>query len=64
LFASWKAYAKNSEYPCGVQSSFNDRMEASGFRQARDFAKGRHWQGIRLKPEAEPKYRDWTDTGK
>lgn len=64
LFASWRAYAKAAEYPVGVQSSFVDRMESAGFQQTRDRVKGRQWQGIRLKPDAEAAYRDWQDVGK
>lgn len=61
LFNSWKAYAKDAEHPIGTRPSFNDRMEAAGFRQTRDRVKGRHWQGIRLKPGAEQRFDDWTE---
>lgn len=64
LFNSWRAYAKEAEYPVGMQSSFNDRMEAAGFRQSRDRTKGRQWDGIKLRPEAEDFGRDWRETGK
>lgn len=63
LFNSWRAYAKDAEFPVGTRSSFNDRMETAGFCQVRDYGKGRHWQAIRIKPEHEPVTRDWTDTG-
>lgn len=63
LFNAWKNYAKEAEYPVGTRASFNDRMEAAGFRQFKDYQKGRHWQGIRLKPEAEQQYRDWHEAG-
>lgn len=61
LFNSWKSYAKAAEYPIGMQSNFTDRMESAGFRQHRDRQKGRYWAGIRIRPEAEQTWRDYSE---
>jgi P4 family phage/plasmid primase-like protien len=51
LFNSWKAYAKDSNVNSGRSAEFNDRLDAKGFRHGRDNLRGRHWEGIKLKPE-------------
>ncbi|UCC14398.1 MAG: hypothetical protein JSW21_00020 [Gammaproteobacteria bacterium] len=60
LFNSWRAYANEAGIPVGNRASFNDRLEAAGFRRRRD-RRRRSWVGIKLKPEAENTYRDWTE---
>lgn len=62
LFNSWKQFARDAEYLVGTRATFNDRMEAAGFRQHRDF-RGRFWQGIKLDPEHEGMDRRWQETG-
>ena len=54
LFANWRAWAKAANERIGQQKDFRERMEAAGFQQCRDNAKGRHWQGIQCKPAEIP----------
>ena len=58
LFNSWKDWAYAANEPVGQQKDFKARMEAAGHIQLRDRARGRFWDGIRVKPResSEP---DW-----
>lgn len=63
LFNSWKAYAREAEFPAGTRSNFNDRMEAAGFHQSRSRT-SRQWDGIKLRADLEDFERDWRQVGK
>ena len=49
LFSSWKCFAISVHERVGRPAAFIERMEAAGYRQDRDNARGRHWIGIKAK---------------
>ena len=53
LFNSWKYFAKSAHERVGRQVEFTERMEAAGYRQDRDNARGRHWVGIQPKRDLD-----------
>lgn len=57
LFNSWKDFAEGARERIGRRSEFKERMEAAGYTQHRDNARGRHWQGIRVKPTEDSTWR-------
>jgi len=56
LFASWREYAKAHNEDIGQGQAFKERMEARGFRQCRDNARGRFWDGLRVRQEPVPEH--------
>ncbi len=53
LFNSWKYFAKSAHERVGRQVEFTEKMEAAGYQQDRDNARGRHWVGIEAKQNLE-----------
>ncbi len=55
LFASWRRYAEGANEKVGTQKAFGERLSAAGFHGGNSRSKGgRHWDGLRLRPEIEP----------
>ncbi len=50
LFNSWRAYATDANLRCGDNKGFKSKLEAAGYRHARTGQRGRHFEGIKLKP--------------
>lgn len=49
LFNSWKRFAESALEHIGRQREFTERMEAAGYKQQRDKARGRYWPSLKVK---------------
>jgi len=53
LFNSWREYASDSNLQCGDNRGFKSKLEAAGYRYWRSGPRGRHYEGIMLKPSCD-----------
>ena len=51
LFDSWKTYATAANLKCGTNKNFKSKLESAGYRYMRTGKRGRHYIGIKLKPD-------------
>jgi len=56
LFNSWKQYALAANLPPGSNIQFKGKLEAIGIRQSKTGKRGRHYLGIRVKPQTNDNY--------
>ncbi len=50
LFNSWKDFAAAANFIPGSNKDFKSKLEAAGYRYHRTGPRGRHYEGIKAKP--------------
>ena len=54
MFTSWKHYAAEANLAAGTMGEFKSKLLSNGFPQNKTGLRGRHYQGIKLKPVSTP----------
>lgn len=59
MFSAWREFANSQGMRPGRQAEFRDKLEGQGLRQAKDYRRGRHWLGVRVKATHKPGNTAW-----